>query len=82
MGPMLAAARFVRELQAEGLRPDRIEARLYGSLAFTGKGHATDRAVLLGLLGFDPATLENDVAETALVNLAKTKRFDLGGGHV
>ncbi len=81
MGPMLAAARFVKEVQAAGLRPDRIEARLYGSLAFTGKGHATDRAVLLGLMGFDPATLENAVAEAALTKLTTTQRLDLPGGH-
>jgi len=81
MGPMLAATRFVAELENRGLQPDRIEARLYGSLAFTGKGHATDRAVLLGLLGFEPATLENDVAEAALAKLAQTQRLDLPGGH-
>ena len=71
MGPMFAATRFLEEIQAANLAPDRLEVRLYGSLALTGKGHATDRAVLLGLLGFVPATLENDRADAALATLAQ-----------
>ena len=72
MGPMLAAARFLDALR-DG--PDRVpgsgaaarlEASLHGSLAFTGKGHATDRAVILGLLGFVPDTLDPDEAERRL----------------
>src|SRR3954467_2101630 len=69
MGPMLAAARFLDALR-DGRNsvpgsgaPDRLEASLHGSLAFTGKGHATDRAVLLGLLGFRPETLDPDKAD-------------------
>ena len=81
MGPMFAATRFLEEIQAANLAPDRLEARLYGSLAFTGKGHATDRAVLLGLLGFVPATLENDRADAALATLAQTQRLELPNGH-
>jgi L-serine dehydratase len=52
MGPMAAASRFVtddvRQLPA---MPARISVSLHGSLAFTGKGHGTDRAIALGLLG-------------------------------
>ena len=81
MGPMLAATRFLREIEAASLRPDRIEARLYGSLAFTGKGHATDRAVLLGLLGFEPSTLENDQAESALERLRATGQLQMQKGY-
>jgi L-serine dehydratase len=65
MGPMRAAHRFASELQAKGLLAitERVRADLYGSLALTGKGHGTDRAVLLGLSGeeasgIDPATIE------------------------
>ena len=64
MGPMLAAARFLDALRDGADRvpgsgaPARLEATLYGSLAFTGKGHATDRAVFLGLLGFVLDTLD------------------------
>ncbi len=55
MGPMTAAADFVDSLSAALGDVHRIEVRLYGSLALTGKGHATDRAILLGLAGERPA---------------------------
>jgi len=65
MGPMRAAYRFAGELQAGGplAQTERVRVDLYGSLALTGKGHGTDRAVLLGLSGeearsIDPATIE------------------------
>lgn len=70
MGPMTAAARFLDDLRggAEKIpgagRLSRLGASLHGSLAFTGKGHATDRAVVLGLLGFRPDTLDPDAAES------------------
>ncbi|AJE49138.1 L-serine ammonia-lyase [Celeribacter indicus] len=69
MGPMVAAARFIDDLRAgKGKYPgcgplSRLSATLYGSLAFTGKGHATDRAVILGLCGLLPDTLDPDAAE-------------------
>jgi len=69
MGPMIAAARFLRDLkkqtdQSETTRlPERITCSLHGSLAFTGKGHSTDRAVILGLIGCQPDTLDPDDAE-------------------
>ena len=78
MGPMVAAARFLHELErgdwprSPGAVPDRIEARLLGSLAFTGRGHATDRAVCLGLLGFEAETVEMEEAEAALARLRET----------
>jgi L-serine dehydratase len=59
MGPMTAAVRFLDLLRGapEGQRAARLMATLHGSLAFTGKGHATDRAVALGLLDYLPADL-------------------------
>jgi L-serine dehydratase len=70
MGPMRAARRFVADLQTAGLLAptDRVRADLYGSLALTGKGHGTDRAVLLGLSGeeagsIDPETIEPKLRE-------------------
>jgi hypothetical protein len=59
MGPMTAACRLCRDAGAKrAARADRaVEADLYGSLALTGKGHATDRAVLLGLSGKRPDSL-------------------------
>ena len=81
MGPMTAAARFVARLTEEGRldRARRVETTLYGSLAMTGKGHATDRAVILGLAGFAPATLDPDEGEARLAEIAATGRMALGG---
>ena len=66
MGPMVAAARFLDLLRAGPFRPRGLRARLHGSLAFTGVGHATDRAVILGLAGFRPDDYDADAAEAAL----------------
>ncbi|HRO12845.1 serine dehydratase beta chain, partial [Amaricoccus sp.] len=85
MGPMLAAARFLAALRDGADRvpgsgaPARLEASLHGSLAFTGKGHATDRAVILGLLGFVPDTLDPAEAERRLADLKATARIDVPG---
>ena len=56
VGPMKAAAMFVRRLAKSGQlgRVSRVEARLYGSLGATGKGHGTDTAIMLGLGGLMP----------------------------
>lgn len=83
MGPMLAAGRFLDALRDGADRiegsgpPARLEASLYGSLAFTGKGHATDRAVVLGLLGFRPETLDPDEADRRLAELAVSGAIDV-----
>lgn len=71
MGPMTAAARFLDLLRRspEAQRAAKLKATLYGSLAFTGKGHATDRAVALGLLGWLPADIDPDRAERDLAEL-------------
>ncbi|MEH3118880.1 MAG: L-serine ammonia-lyase [Methylorubrum populi] len=72
MGPMTAAADFLDLLRGSeaGRRAAAIRVSLHGSLAFTGRGHATDRAVVLGLLGFRPAEIEMDEAERGLAELA------------
>ncbi|MBF6607589.1 MAG: L-serine ammonia-lyase [Flavobacterium sp.] len=59
LGPWRAAERFLAELRAKGLlsKTERIKVDLYGSLSLTGKGHATDLAVMLGLSGQDPETI-------------------------
>src|ERR1700721_3950739 len=69
MGPMTAAGRFVGRLRECGRLASvaRVETALFGSLALTGKGHATDRAVILGLAGFAPGSLDPDAGEAALV---------------
>lgn len=79
MGPMSAAARFVRRLDDAPVA--RVVATLQGSLAMTGKGHATDRAVMLGLAGFEPATIDPDEAEAALAKIREGRRLRLGGGR-
>jgi len=81
MGPMTAAARFVALLGAGGglARTARVEITLYGSLALTGRGHATDRAVILGLAGFAPASLDPDAGVAALADIETTGRMALGG---
>ena len=59
--------------------PARLGARLHGSLAFTGKGHATDRAVILGLAGFDPAAFDAGRAAETLDRIAATGRISPPG---
>ncbi len=83
MGPMLAARLFAARLDDEGLLPRTasVYARLYGSLALTGHGHCTDRAVLLGLEGHDPATLDPAAMEPALRRIRSTSRLRLAGKH-
>jgi L-serine dehydratase len=66
MGPMVAGGRFLAALRASPFQAAGLRARLYGSLAFTGKGHATDRATILGLAGFLPETYDAAAAEAAL----------------
>lgn len=81
MGPMSAAADFVRELRQTGLLPTvtHIRADLYGSLALTGKGHGTDRALMLGFVGYRPEDLCPDAAEDTLALIRAGGQLRLGG---
>jgi L-serine dehydratase len=83
MGPMTAACRFVETLQQKALlgTADRVEVDLYGSLALTGKGHATDRAILLGLSGQRPDRIDPDEAEAIVAQIRQTGRLSLGAAH-
>ena len=58
-------------------RVARIEISLHGSLAFTGKGHATDSAVLLGLTGLEPETIHPDAVEPALREIHSRRALDV-----
>ncbi|KQW73254.1 serine dehydratase [Phenylobacterium sp. Root77] len=80
MGPMTAGARFLQRLATQGLlaQVTRVEVVLYASLALTGRGHATDRAVILGLAGFTPASIDPDAADAALEAIAAAGRLTLG----
>ena len=75
MGPMVAAARFLDLLRASPFQVRGLKASLHGSLAFTGVGHATDRAVVLGLAGFTPEDYDAGKAEVALAQIRETKRL-------
>ena len=66
MGPMVAGARFLDLLRASPFQAHGLRASLHGSLAFTGKGHATDRATILGLAGFLPDSYDHEKAEATL----------------
>ncbi|HEY0084461.1 MAG TPA: L-serine ammonia-lyase, partial [Allosphingosinicella sp.] len=83
MGPMTAACRFVETLRHKSLleAADRVEVDLYGSLALTGKGHATDRAILLGLSGQRPDRIDPDEAEQIVARIRETGRLSLGAAH-
>jgi L-serine dehydratase len=69
---MVAAARFLDAMRASSFTFSGVRASLHGSLAFTGVGHATDRAVILGLAGFAPATYDAAKAEAALAQIHAT----------
>ena len=72
---------FVRGLAEQGEleRVKRVRVDLYGSLALTGKGHATDRAVLLGLSGFEPSTIDPAVIEPTVTAIRAEKKLVLNG---
>ncbi len=83
MGPMRAAREFVLGLERDGLlaRTGQIAVRLYGSLALTGAGHGTDRAVLAGLEGAEPETVDPDSIDPLLQRIRSTGRIKLLGKH-
>ncbi|MGI9281356.1 MAG: L-serine ammonia-lyase [Endozoicomonas sp.] len=81
VGPMVAANRFLDELHENRHFEQtlRIKADLYGSLAMTGEGHATDVAVLLGLLGEHPDTVDPDKVTDYVADIKSSQQLKLGG---
>ena len=85
MGPMTAAARFLAEIaggdwpRPAGASVDRVGASLHGSLAYTGIGHGTDRAVILGLAGLTPVTVDPDKADAIIEKIKAEKRISPPG---
>ena len=75
MGPMVAAARFLDRMRASPFVFAGLKGSLHGSLAFTGVGHATDRATILGLAGFVPESYDRDKAEATLEAIRTTGRI-------
>ena len=83
VGPMKAAAMFARRLEKQGQLPQtvRIEAKLYGSLGATGKGHGTDTAIMLGLEGSMPDSIDPDTIEARLKRIRKDGHVLVDGLH-
>lgn len=79
MGPMVAGARFLEKMRASPFHFRGLRASLHGSLAFTGVGHATDRATILGLAGFEPATYDAAKAEAVLADIKARKVIEVPG---
>ena len=83
VGPMRAARRFAERLAADGelAQVARVKAELFGSLGFTGRGHGSDKAILLGLQGEDPATVDVDSIPARVAHVEKTRLVRLLGQH-
>lgn len=79
IGPMVAAGRFLDHLRAQPFKVAGVKASLHGSLAFTGIGHATDRAVILGLAGIEAETYDADKAEAELARISQEHTIDPDG---
>jgi L-serine dehydratase len=83
LGPIRIGRRFLEEVRAHGAfeRIAKVTVELQGSLALTGKGHATPKAVVLGLCGLEPETLDPDEAERVEARVGAEKRLALLGAH-
>jgi len=93
VGPMLAAGRFIDQLNADQLKTSqpknktslsaisRVKIELFGSLALTGKGHATDTAVLLGLLGEQPDQVDTQQVDSLVARIRHQNVLNLAGEH-
>ena len=83
VGPMKAAAMFAKALAEDRMlaATARVEVRLYGSLGATGKGHGTDTAVMLGLEGLMPDSIDPDTIDARLKKIRKEKILHLHGSH-
>jgi L-serine dehydratase len=83
VGPMRAAADFASSLRNSGglAKTARVEAHLYGSLALTGHGHGTDRAILLGLSGELPDQIAPETIAPKLAAIRSAKTLPLAGSH-
>ncbi|MDR2529729.1 MAG: L-serine ammonia-lyase [Synergistaceae bacterium] len=84
VGPMKAGRMFVEELRDKGRLTSvtRVRVDVYGSLSLTGKGHNTDMAIIMGLAGNSPDTVDIDAIPTFLAEVARTERLPLQAGSV
>ena len=83
LGPMKAGKAFVDELKEKDLldKVTRVQANVYGSLSLTGIGHSTDKAILLGLAGEEPETVDIDGISEFMKNVRSSEKLILGGSH-
>ncbi|MGW0217211.1 L-serine ammonia-lyase [Micromonospora chokoriensis] len=83
VGPMRAARTFVGGLKADGLLSDvaRVQAELFGSLGATGHGHGSGPAVLLGLAGESPETVDTDTVGPRVERIRAERRISILGAH-
>ena len=83
VGPMRAARAFAESLAADGrlAEVDEVKVELYGSLALTGKGHGTDRAILLGLEGEQPDQIDPASIEPHVARIRESKTLHLAGAR-
>ena len=83
VGPMRAAVIFLSRLEQAGLldRVERLQVDLFGSLGHTGRGHGTDRAVLLGLEGEEPDRVDPDHIRGRMAEIIEQGRLRLAGRH-
>lgn len=84
VGPMRAAKRFVDDLVEDELLPltTRVTSELFGSLGLTGRGHGSDKAIVLGLEGDDPATVDTETSDERMRAARSDRRIRLGGLHL
>jgi L-serine dehydratase len=83
MGPMRAACRFAVQLaiRTQLASVARVQVELFGSLALTGIGHGTDRAILLGLAGNEPASIDPAAIESTVAEVRSTQSIALAASH-
>lgn len=81
LGPWKASLRFLEELGERLAEVKRLEVHLYGSLAKTGRGHGTDIALMLGLMGSDPVTFDVEKIDETVAAIRSDKALSLGGDH-
>jgi len=81
LGPWRAAERWIAELKSEGRfeAVQKIQVQVYGSLSLTGKGHATDYAIMLGLSGADPVKVPVEDIHKVVAHIKETKLLNFGG---
>lgn len=81
VGPMKAAALYLQHLEGHAASIQRLIATVYGSLAWTGKGHATDKALMLGLAGERADVIDPDTVEPKLLAMLASRQLNLPDGR-